>query len=236
MKLIAVTVAALSVAIALPVVADAGHKPGHQGGTGYPQPAPGGGGGGGTQAQLSLGAAPNPIVFGRGTLLSGRLKGPNHGGRTVILDGARHPFTSFKNNIATAVTTAGGDYVFNRRPRLHTRYRVRVGGVLSPTVTVLVRQRVSLRLSDRTPRRGQVVRFSGRSCPTHDGAVVSIQKRTSTGGWRTVRRTTLRDASRCSVYSRRLRIYRDGTFRSVVARDADHARGFSRRRFADAHR
>ena len=114
--------------------------------------------------------------------------------------------------------------------------RVRVGGVLSPTVTVLVRQRVSLRLSDRTPRRGQLVRFSGRSCPTHDGAVVSIQKRRSTGGWRTVRRTRLRDASRCSVYSRRLRIYRDATFRTVVARDADHARGFSRRRSADAHR
>ncbi len=223
MRLIFTTVAAISVAIALPVVADADHKPDHQGG-------------GGTQEQLSLGAAPNTIVLGGATVLSGRLKGPNKAGRIVTLQGAPHPFTSFTDNIATTTTSAGGDFSFTRRPRLHTRYRVRVGGVLSSTVTVLVRQRVSLRLSDRTPRRGQVVRFSGRSCPTHDGAVVSIQKRTSTGGWRTVRRTTLRDASRCSVYSRRLRIYRDGTFRSVVARDADHARGFSRRRFADAHR
>jgi len=231
-RLIFTTAAAISVAIALPVVADAAHKPGHQGGSGYPQPGPGGG----TQQQLSLGAAPNPIVFGRGTVLSGRLKGSNKGGRTVTLDGAPHPFTSFTNNIAATITSAGGDYAFIRRPRRHTRYRVRVGGVLSPTVTVLVRQRVSLRLSDRTPRRGQLVRFSGRSCPAHDGAVVSIQKRTSSGGWRTVRRTRLRDASRCSTYSRRLRIYRDATFRTVVARDADHARGFSRRRFADAHR
>jgi len=226
LKLFVVIAAAISVAIALPVVANAGHKPGHSGG---------GGGGGGAEA-LSLGAAPNPIVLGRGAVLSGRLNGPNKAGRIVTLRGAPHPFTSFTNNIATTTTDAAGNYSFTRRPGLHTRYGVRVGAILSPTVTVLVRQRVSLRLSDRTPRRGQLVRFSGRSCPTHDGAVVSIQKRTSTGGWRTVRRTTLRDSSRCSVYSKRLRIYSDGTFRTVVARDADHARGFSPRRSADAHR
>jgi hypothetical protein len=80
------------------------------------------------------------------------------------------------------------------------------------------------------------VRFSGRSCPQHDGALVSIQKRTSTGGWRTVRRTRLREASRCSVYSRRLRVFHDGTFRAVVAAEASRARGFSRTRTADAHR
>jgi hypothetical protein len=153
----------------------------------------------------------------------------------VSLDGAPYPYTSFANNIATTTTSSNGEFSFTRRPRLNTRYRVRVGN-LSATTTVLVRQRVSLFLSDSTPRRGQIVRFSGRSCPTHDGAVVSIQKRTSTGSFRTVRRTRLREASRCSVYSRRLRIYTDGVFRTVVARDADHARGFSRRRSADAHR
>ncbi len=214
--------AAVLAAIALPVVAQAGHKPGHQGGGGAQQP--------------SLGAAPNPIVFGSSTVVSGRLKGPNNSGRSVILQGAPHPFTSFNNNIGTTTTNSTGNYSFTRRPKLHTRYRVSIGGVLSPSVTVLVRQRVSLSLSDRTPRRGQLVRFSGRSCPTHDGATVSIQKRTSTGGWRTVRRTRLRESTRCSVYARRLRIYSDGTFRTVVARDADHARGFSRRRSLDAHR
>ena len=213
---------ALSVAIVLPGVAEATHKPGHQGGPG-------------PQAQLSLGAKPNPVVFGRGTVLSGRLTGNNKAGRTVHLDGSPYPFTSVVPNIATTTTSASGDFSFTRKPRLHTRYRVHVGGLFSPTVTVLVRQRVSLFLSDSTPRRGQLVRFSGRSCPTHDGAVVSIQKRTSTGSFRTVRRTRLRDASRCSVYSRRLRIFRDGVFRTVIARDADHARGFSRRRSVDAH-
>ncbi len=221
MRLVLLATAAASAAVALPLVAEAHHQPGHQGG-------------GGAQ-DLSLSAAPNPIVLGRGTLLSGRLKGPNNAGRTVTLGGAPYPFTSFNGNVATATTNATGDFSFSRRPRLHTRYRVRVENVLSPAVTVLVRQRVSLYLSDFTPKRGQLVRFSGRSCPEHDGAVVSTQKRTSTG-WRTVRRTRLREASRCSVYSRRLRIYTDGTFRTVVASDADHARGFSRRRSANAHR
>ncbi len=176
------------------------------------------------------------MVFGSATRLSGRLTGGNNGGRPVILQGARHPFTAFNNSVATATTNSAGRYSFTRSPRLHTRYRVSIDGALSPLVTVLVRQRVSLYLSDSTPRRGQLVRFSGRSCPQHDGRTVSIQKRTSTGGWRTVRRTRLREARRCSVYSRRLRIFSDGTFRTVVASDADHARGFSRLRSADAHR
>jgi len=223
LKRIFTIAAAVSVAIVLPTAAGAHHTPGHQGG-------------GGGQESLSLGAKPNPVVLGRGTVLSGRLTGTNKAGRTVSLAGAPYPYTSFVNNIATATTSANGDFSFTRRPQLNTRYRVRVGGVVSPTTTVLVRQRVSLFLSDSTPRRGQLVRFSGRSCPTHDGAVVSIQKRTTTGSFRTVRRTRLRDASRCSVYSRRLRVYSDGVFRTVIASDADHARGFSRRRAVDAHR
>jgi len=213
---------AISVAV-LPAAAEANHKPGHQGGPG-------------AQEQLTLGAQPNPIVLGRGTVLSGRVTGTNKAGRTITLDGAPYPYTSFANSIATTTTSANGDFSFTRKPRLNTRYRARVGPALSPTTTVLVRQRVSLSLSDSTPRRGQLVRFSGRSCPTHDGAVVSIQKRTSTGSFRTVGRTRLRDASRCSVYRRRLRLYTDGVFRTVVASDADHARGFSQRRSVDAHR
>jgi len=213
---------AISVAVVLPAAAEANHKPGHQGGPGASE-------------QLSLGAKPNPIVFGRATVVSGRLTATNKAGRTVTLDGAPYPYTSFANNIATTTTSANGDFSFTRKPRLNTRYRVRVGNLFSPTTTVLVRQRASFFLSDSTPRRGQLVRFSGRSCPTHDGAVVSIQKRTTTGSFRTVARTRLREASRCSVYSRRLRIYKDGVFRTVIARDADHARGFSRRRSVDAH-
>ena len=102
-------------------------------------------------------------------------------------------------------------------------------------VIVKVRIRMSLRVSDRTPRVGQVVRFRGRACPAHDGLLVRIQRKTRRGTFRTVRRTTLRAATRCPTYRRRFRVYRDGTYR-VTSDDRDHARGFSRARFLNAHR
>jgi hypothetical protein len=220
-RLIALAVSMSSaVAVTIPVVASATHKAGH--GTGG--------------QELTIGAQPNPIVAGQRTAVSGRLKGPNHAGKTVTLQGAPHPFTSFNNNVATTTTNSGGNYSFRRPPRLHTRYRVKVGSLLSPTVTVNVRRRVSLYLTDYTPLRGSLVRFSGRACPQGDGLVVSIQRLRSDGTWKTLRWTHLREASRCSVYSRRIRIFNDHTFRTVIARDDDHFRGFSRRRVADAHR
>lgn len=185
---------------------------------------------------LSLEARPNPAVAGQSVVLSGRLKGKDKENQTVVLQGAPFPFTPFNTNVATTRTNSGGNYSFTRRPQLNTLYRTRVGNLNSPNVTVQVRRRVSLFVSDSTPRRGQIVRFSGRACPQGDGRIVSIQKRTSTGSFRTVRRTRLREASRCSVYSKRLRIFTDGVFRAVVAADASHLRGFSRTRGLDAHR
>lgn len=217
-RYLATAVALLGLA-ALPTMAAAVHKPNHQPGS----------------LELTIGAEPNPVVYGRATVVSGRLSGNNRAGRTVTLDGAQYPYTSFRSAIATTVTDANGNFSFRRRPRLHTIYRARAAGTQAQ-VTVKVRMRVSLYLSDRTPERGQLVRFSGRACPRNGRALVSIQKRRSDGSWRTVRRTRLRNARRCSVYSRRLRLYRDGSFRVVVNGNASRLRGFSRRRFADVHR
>jgi hypothetical protein len=105
----------------------------------------------------------------------------------------------------------------------------------SPTVLVRVRMRVGLRLSTSTPTAGRTVRFSGSVHPAHDGRTASIQKRSSTGSWTTVARTTLQDAGTTrSSYSRRVRINRDGVYRVKVAGDADHLSGFSRSRSIDA--
>jgi hypothetical protein len=98
---------------------------------------------------------------------------------------------------------------------------------------VLVRLRVSFQLSDSTPMRGQLVRFSGRVCPTHDGRLVAIQKRTATGAWVDVRRTFTTDAIRCSIYVERIRLFNDNVFRVVVRRHVDHARGISATRTVD---
>ena len=216
-------VAALAVAgVAVPVVAEAGHKPGH-----------GGGGQGG--AALTIAAAPKTTVYRGATVITGRLKGRNNAGVTVTLRRDEFPYGSGVATSGTARTDGNGSYTFTRRPVRNTAYQAVAGTTTSAAVVVAVRIKVGLRVSDATPRRGQVVRFRGRACPAHDGRRVSIQRRTRTGSYRTVRRTRLRAATRCSTYRRSMRVYRDGTYRTTVD-DADHARGYSRTRRIDVHR
>jgi hypothetical protein len=207
------------IALALwPVAAAADHRPGH-------------GGGGGGAGNLTLAAQPSTVTFGRAVTLSGKLTGPNNSGRQVTLRSDPFPFDNF-DNAGNATTNAQGDYTLTQSPALNTRYQARSGNEESGIVTVLVRPRVSLRLSDSTPRRGQRVRFSGRVCPEHDGSRVALQRRTA-AGFRTVGRATLRDVPGCSRFTRRLRVRRDGTYRAVIRAHNDHATGISPRRRAN---
>lgn len=187
---------------------------------------------------LTIAATPPRVVYGHTTVISGKLKGPNHSGQSVSLRSDPFPYATF-TKIATATTNAAGDYAYARqKPLVNTRYQTKVGSVFSPTFTVLVRYRVSLRLSDSTPARGRRVRFFGRSCPREDGHLVRIQRFSrTTHKWRTVARTRLKHATRCSLYSRRVRVFHDGTFRVTVSATGDpaHIRGISRRRRIDVH-
>jgi hypothetical protein len=183
---------------------------------------------------LTITVAPNPVVFGRATVVSGRLTGKKHAGQTVSLQSDPYPFGTFAP-VATAATNASGDVSFQQRPRVNTRYLLRQGGTTSAVLTVLVRFRTTIHVSDSTPAAGRRVRFSGRACPAHVGGRVAVQRRTHTGAWSTVRRTRLKSATRCSVYATRLRVRRDATYRTVVARDAAHARGISARRRVNVH-
>ncbi len=218
-SLLALPVSAL-LAVALPIAANAAHKPGHQ---------PGQGG-----VDLTIAAKPTTIVSGGATVISGRLRGSNNTGKTVALWADGYPFNTGDAEVARTQTTSNGSYSFTQRPDRNTNYQVRLGAVRTERVRVNVRFRISLSVSDSTPRAGQLVRFRGRACPESDGAVVSIQRKTSTGGFRTVRRTTLKAATTCSIYSRRLRVRRDGTYR-VTTDDAARTRGYSRERFLNAH-
>jgi len=214
--------AASLTAAALPVVADAGHKPGHSPGN----PGPGG-------ADLTIAAKPNTTVFQGPTVISGKLKGAP---APVTLREDAHPFGSGDKAVATVRSDQSGSYSFTRNPSKNTTYQVTSGTVRSARVLVNVRIRMSLRVSDSTPRAGQIVRFKGRACPKHNGLAVRIQRKIGTGSFRTVRSTTLKPSTRgCSAYSRRLRVSRDATYR-VTADDADHARGFSAPRFLNVHR
>ena len=216
---VAIPVCAAIVAGVLPVAAQGDHRPGH----------PGGG-----AADLTISAAPNPTVFRGATVISGRLRGANNGGKSVILRQDAYPYGSGVRDVATATTNARGEYTFTRKPFRNTAYQAVVGTTLSAKVLVNVRIRIGLRVSDSTPAVGQFVRFRGVACPAHDGRVVRIQRQTTPAAWVTVARARLRDAGKCSAYSRRLRIRRDGTYR-VWTDDADHARGFSPNRLITTH-
>ena len=191
-----------------------------------------------TAGQLTISASANTVTFGRATTVSGRLKkGPVQAAVPVTLQENPFPYTGGYRDLATTTTDAEGRYRFTDvRPELHTRYRARtaVPDAMSAELLVEVRFKVVLRLDDRTPRRGQLVSFSGTVAPEHDGRIAYIQRRTSTGNWRTVRRTTLKDAgSEFSRFSKRIRVRRDTTYRAKVFHDSDHADGTSRRKRAD---
>lgn len=192
----------------------------------------------GTQA-VSLDAKPTIVVFGSTSTLSGDVTGPQSSGVTVRLeaDDTRPYGDSYKSTGRTAVTATNGRYSFAARPGVNTQYRVTAQAsppVNSAPKLVLTRIRVGLSLSTSTANRGSLVRFSGSVLPAHDGRTALIQKRSPTGRWVTVARTTLRDAGTSrSSYSRRIRATTDGTYRVKVAGDSDHVNGFSRTRSLD---
>ncbi len=188
---------------------------------------------------VALEAQPTIVVFGGTTALSGRIGGRRVGGVTVRLEeDATRPYgDDYRPSGVTATSENNGRFSFNRKPLVNTQYRVVANA--SPRVTsapklVLVRMLVGLTVSDRTPARGARVRFSGSVYPAHDGRSVLVQRRSATGRFVTVARTTLRDAGQArSTYSRRLRVRRDGVYRVKVSGDGDHVNGFSRARAID---
>jgi hypothetical protein len=185
-------------------------------------------------AALSLTATPNPVKFGRSVTLTGTLTGPNNTGRTITLREDPFAFDNF-SNVGTVDTDAQGNFSFVRSPAVNTNYQARRGGAESQTVTVTVSPRVTLRFGDRTPAAGKRVRLSGKVCPEHDGGTLEIQRRKAPKRWRTVARVTMADAGTCSSYARRLRVRRDGAFRTFFAADSDHAAARSRVRRIDVH-
>jgi hypothetical protein len=190
---------------------------------------------------VTIGAKSSILVFSGATTLSGRLSGNGASGVAIRLesDDSRPYGDSYKPAGNTATTSNNGSYSIAVKPLVNTQYRVVAQAsppVMSAAKLVSVRTLVGLRLSDTTPARGSLVRFSGSVFPAHDGRSVSIQRRLSTGGFVTVARTALRDAGDAkSAYSRRVRVSRSSVYRVKVTGDGDHVNGFSRMRSIAVH-
>ena len=192
---------------------------------------------------VTITAKPATVTFGNQVAIGGNVSGAGNGGKQVTLEQTPFPFTSPFAQVANANTDAAGNYGFQVTPPVNTRYHATAKTsprATSPDITVNVRPRVTLRLSDSTPSAGQRVRFSGNVTPAHDGKSVLIQRRTRTG-WRTVATVALTTAKPLngvarSKYSRRIRIRHSAYYRTAFApNDGDHVPGHSARKHARVH-
>jgi hypothetical protein len=171
---------------------------------------------------LALSAAPNPVVFGGLTTLSGTLSGTGNSGRPVQLQQNPFPFTSGFANVANAqLTDAQGGFSFTLLSvPLTTQYRVVVADrltVISPVVTVGVQVLVRTAVTHRHVRRGARVHFSGTVRPAVANAPLAVQKQGTGGRWVTVSGSITRaGGSGYAVYGKTIRVKRGGNYRIFV--------------------
>jgi hypothetical protein len=171
---------------------------------------------------LALTAAPNPVVFGGLTTLSGTLSGSGNAGRPVQLQQSPFPFTSGFANVANAqLADAQGGFSFTvLSVPLTTQYRVLVAdrpSVISPVVTVSVQVLVRTSVTHRHVRRGAKVRFSGTVRPAVPNVPMAIQKLGASGRWVTLTGSITRPGGNgFALYGKTLRIKRGGRYRVYV--------------------
>ena len=217
-----VLIAAALVALAAPMAAVADHRPDHQTG-GNPS--------------LTIKASPDPVVWGNFLTITGRLRGSDNAAKTIELHENPFPYPGpFKPAGVATATDSQGNYTLRIRPFSYTDYRTvakTTPEVGSEAVRARVRMRISRKVDDRTPNRGDIVTFSGYVGPAHDGRTVYIQRRKADGSWRTKATTVLRDGGPekplYSAYAKGLPITKTGTYRVVIKRDPDHLGNVTRR-------
>lgn len=171
---------------------------------------------------LQITAAPNPVVFGAGSTITGVLTGTGNSGRQVVLQQLPFPFNGqFADQGNPVVTDQNGAFAFPILPLAGTtQFRVRTvqpDDVFSPILTLGVAARVATQVSDRSVRRFRRVRFFGTVTPASVGAPFEIQRKTGTGRWLIVTRGFTRAGGDAfSRFSKRVRVTRTAKYRVLV--------------------
>jgi hypothetical protein len=175
-------------------------------------------------------AAPAIVVFGATTTISGKAGGAKQGA-TIALQRDPYPLGDGWQDFKTTTVGKGGAYSFTVPPFIATSYRVVAEGTPSAGALVKVRPSVGLSLG----HSGGLTRFYGSVKPARDGAHASIQRKTPSGTWKTVKTATLKDAGTTrSTYSARLTVRSAGTYRTKLVAAAGYLTGTSRERAVSA--
>ncbi|HEX8123222.1 MAG TPA: hypothetical protein VF549_18360 [Solirubrobacteraceae bacterium] len=171
---------------------------------------------------LQITAAPNPVVFGSASTVTGALTGTGNANRQVVLQQLAFPFTgAFADTGNPIVTDANGAFSFPILPLPGTtQFRVRTVNpdkVFSPVLTLGVAARVSTQTSAKSVRRFRRVRFFGTVTPAAVGQPFEIQRATGSGRWLPVARGfTTKGGDQSSKWSKRVRITRTAKYRVLV--------------------
>jgi hypothetical protein len=170
-----------------------------------------------TERNVLLGA---PITVS-GTLVNGAADA----GRQVQLYERRAPFPGTWAVLQAGAAGPDGSYSFTITPARKAYYSIvapataTAGREASPGFLVAVRRKVSIKVSDRTPRKNQLVRFSGFISPSYPlgpSSVATLQRRDSTGAFANVKAVLLKAAGDYTSYRARVHVRQPGAYRVYV--------------------
>jgi len=148
-----------------------------------------------TPSTLTMKVSTHKVLYGHEVLLSGRLWGARHAGRSVVL--AAWPYgDSAPHRLAVVRTDTNGRGTFLANPRLRTVYQPHVAATSGPRVAIGVAPAVSV----RTLPSGRL-HVDVRAARHFTGRFVQLQSRNGTaGGWTTIDRKPL-DRRAAAVFS-----------------------------------
>jgi hypothetical protein len=177
------------------------------------------------------------VLLGTPVTVSGALvNGAADAGRQVQLYERRAPFPGTWAVLQEGVAGPDGSYTFSVTPPRKAYYSVVAPATASavrqasPGFLVAVRRKVSIKVSDRTPRKNQLVRFSGFISPSYPlgpGAVATLQRRDKSGAFTNVKAALLKAAGDFTSYRVRVRVRSAGVYRIAVPSSTYYGSGAS---------
>ena len=175
----------------------------------------------GTSApSLSLRASVGSLTAGRAVTLSGTVtrSGAALAGQAVELFATRAP-GNVAQRVRTVTTGANGAFSVTDTPSTTTRYVVRGAGGTSPSMSVVVRPKLTAGLSRRLVHRNRAVLVRGSVLPGSSGQRVYLQRAKGTR-WVSVKRVVTTSSYRFGLRPTRAGVYR---YRVVASANAGRA-------------